>query len=81
MVSDGSFADLFASAAFIVEGPTKKGQVTGSIIATGRPTVMSAYRGGLAGLYMTIVVVNTICKIHDIQQGRITIGCNGKLAL
>jgi hypothetical protein len=47
VVSDGSFVDLFASAAFIVEGPTKKGQVTGSIIATGRPTDMSAYRGGI----------------------------------
>jgi hypothetical protein len=50
-------------------------------MSPGRPKDISVSRGESTSIHATIVVINTLCRVHGVQQGSITIGCDWELAL
>jgi len=79
IVSDGSFVDSFSTAAFILEGNFT--QVKNQVITLGRPQDMSAYQSEISGLYAAIFLIHSLCNFFQIEEGSVTIGCDGLSAL
>jgi len=50
-------------------------------MSPGTPKDISVSRGESTSIHATIVVINTLCRVHGVQQGSITIGCDWELAL
>lgn len=80
-VSDGSFKDSKGTAAFVMEGKDSVGGLFGTLIAPGDPGIQSAYRSKLTGLLGIVVCVFSLCKAFNIQQGKVTVSCDGLAAL
>jgi hypothetical protein len=80
-VSDGSFQDTCATAAFIIEDMSSQMHMTNKIIAPVGPHNMSAYGAELTGMYTTIWMVNKICQYYGIHSWKICFGCEGRSAL
>jgi hypothetical protein len=81
IVSDGSFVQPFAMAAFVMENETRECCVTNRIIVPGSGEEMSAYRGEVSGILASLFFVNHLCSFFHIQMGSITMGCDGEGAL
>eukprot|EP00957_Ditylum_brightwellii_P162039 12337175-Ditylum_brightwellii.AAC.1 len=81
-VSDGSYKDSCSAAACVIEG-TKPNlyQITATATTPGFLETQDPYRAELSGLFMTIAIVNDICKYHQINKGEITIACDGLSAI
>jgi hypothetical protein len=80
-VSDGSLKNRFGTAAFTVEGPTRKHQITGVNIVPGPIFDGQSYRCEISGLIGTVLVINAICRFHHITSGRVTIACDNDAAI
>jgi hypothetical protein len=82
-VSDGSFLDKqkAGTAGWIVEDEIHSIQITGTTACLGAPEVQCSHSSELTGLLGIITHVNKLCQQHNIQQGQITIGCDGKGAI
>jgi len=81
IVSDGSYVQPFATAAFVMENETRECRVTNRIIAPGSGEEMSAYRGEVSGILASLFFVNHLCSFFHIQMDSITMGCDGEGAL
>ena len=80
-VSDGSYKDLFGTAASILQDLTGEGRIIVVNVAPGSPDSQGAYRSELSGLYGSLCVVEQVCEEHNVSSGRVTIGCDGEEAL
>ena len=80
-VSDGSYKDDYGTAAFVLEGETHVGRITGQLCVPGAPEDHSSHRSELAGMIGALIVILAICQLHDINEGQVTIGCDGQAAL
>ena len=80
-VSDGSFKDSMGTACYIIEGPNARGGITCPVVAPGSSKDHSPYRSELTGLLGVAVLIHLLCKVHHIQQGSVTVACNGLAAL
>eukprot|EP00957_Ditylum_brightwellii_P199463 15204843-Ditylum_brightwellii.AAC.1 len=81
-VSDGPNKDSHSVAACAIEGAKPNlHQVIATATTPGSLEIQDLYCAELSGLFMTIVIVNTICKHHQINKGEITIACGGLSAI
>jgi hypothetical protein len=72
VVSDGSFCDQTGTAAVILVYSDSTKQIREE---------MSAYSSKLAGHLAIQIFVQCLCSFHNIENGRITVGCDGLSAL
>jgi hypothetical protein len=80
-VSGGSQKTQMGTSAFTIEGPTKDKQIIGVNIAPDNIEDGDSQRCELSGIYAIVIMVNTVCEIHLITFGSITVGCNNISAL
>jgi hypothetical protein len=80
-VSDGSFKDLYGTAAWTIGTDENEHIVSGRAICSGGPASQSAYRSKLTGLYAILAVLHQACLYFDVQEGNVQIGCDGLSAL
>ena len=80
-ISDGSFKDRFGTAAIVIEAEDSEHNIIAVNVVPGNPEDQGAFRSELAGLFGQVILVNTICAVHQITQGTIECGCDGKAAL
>jgi hypothetical protein len=82
-VSDGSYLDTqnAGMAGWIIEDTSHMHQAAGTTECPGSSEVQCSHRSELTGLLGIISHVNRICQLYNVQQGAITIGCNGQGAL
>ena len=77
-VSDGSTKEGFGTAAWVLESKTNpKAAISGNNITPGTPADQSSGRSELAGLYGIAVATQLITSFYGIQQGSISVGCDG----
>ena len=79
LVSDGSFhrESHQASAAWVMGNEALHRQITGKIVCAGRKSSHSAYRAELAGIFGGLMLVKALCKVNNIQNGRLILACDG----
>jgi hypothetical protein len=58
-------------------GSSKQGSIICPMVVPGEKEVQDAYRSELSGIYGAVVMVHLLCKIHNIQQGKVQVGCDG----
>ena len=80
-VSDGSFKQQHGTASWILQGNDDYGEMCDQCVVPGHPDDQSAYRSELTGLYAMLIAVKMICQFHDIQEGTVTMACDGQSAL
>jgi hypothetical protein len=81
VISVGSFVASYLTGAFIMEDHSNTCQVQNCVIAPGRATDMSAYRGELSGIYASVFLIYSLCKFFQITDGSVELGCDGQSAL
>ena len=72
-VSDGSFKEEFGTASWVLENADGTQRIQGLLITPGFHSDQSAYRSEISGLYAMVTVIDSICKVWDLQQGGITL--------
>jgi hypothetical protein len=77
-ISDGSFKYERATSAFTLQGYKSTLKIDTCNLVPGAKGEASAYRGELGGIYGILVVVQLLCALHQIEQGSIVIGLDGK---
>ena len=80
-VSDGSFKQEFGTACWTIQGNSEAGRIYGPCVTPGNKKDQSAYRSELSGLYGIAIMVEAICKFHQIEGGHVEVGCDGLQAL
>ena len=80
-VSDGSYKNDFGTSAFIMEGIHGKHRITGRNCIPGSPADQSSHRSELGGIVGIATALKLLCQVHDITEGKITIGLDGLSAL
>ena len=80
-VSDGSFKEEYGTAAWVLENKTGTQRIMGHLVSPGFNSDQSAYRSEISGLYAMVMMTEAIIKVWNIQEGGITLGCDGKSAL
>eukprot|EP00957_Ditylum_brightwellii_P065056 4934651-Ditylum_brightwellii.AAC.2 len=81
-VSDGSAKDQHSAAAFALEGAKYgKNRVFGTCLTPGSDEEQEAYSRELSGLYAIVAAVTMIFDHYNIQDGAITVACDGIEAL
>mgnify|MGYP003519673277 CR=1 FL=1 len=80
-ISDGSFKDGFGTSALKIEAADSTDNIIAVNVVPGNTADQGAYRSELAGIFGQVVLVNTICKVHNISQGAIECGCDGEGAI
>jgi hypothetical protein len=78
-VSDGSFKEEHGTAAWIVV-VSDKCCIEGKVITPGLPSVQSAYRSELAGIFGILATITLLKKRFHVRAN-ITIGCDGLSAI
>ena len=83
MVSDGSFFKHTKIATFDVriENDEKTHMIKAKQFVPGNPEFMDSYRAECAGLLAGFIILSTLCKYEDIDEGGAKVGCDGKSAL
>jgi ribonuclease HI len=79
-ISDGSFKDEMGTSATVLYGADEKRIISTNDVPGNRED-QSAYRSELAGIEGALAIIESLCKVHDIQDGAITIGLDGQQAL
>ena len=69
------------TAAWIIENESGTQRIMGVVNVPGTVLDQCAYRSEIAGIYGSVLVIETIKETLDINNGGITIGCDGKNAL
>eukprot|EP00957_Ditylum_brightwellii_P181177 13800561-Ditylum_brightwellii.AAC.1 len=81
-VSDGSFKNNHSAAACIIEDKIPGlNSVSATAITPGNLSVHDPYRGELTGIYATVVIVNELCQLYNITEGKVVMACDGIEAL
>ena len=80
-ISDGSLKHAFGTAAFVIEGPTKLHRIVGVNIVPGPLSDGKSYRCEISGLIGAVLIINAICKLHNITSGSVTIGCDNESSI
>jgi hypothetical protein len=80
-VSDGSYKDLFGTAAWTIGTDDTEHIISGRAICPGGPEAQSAYRSELTGLYSILAILHQVCLYFDVPEGNVQIGCDGLSAL
>eukprot|EP00957_Ditylum_brightwellii_P068969 5234216-Ditylum_brightwellii.AAC.1 len=81
-VSDGSYMEEGSAAACVIEGPVfGKERIYATTLVPGQTNKHDVYRAELSGIYMMTQVVNSLCKLHNITEGKITLACDGLEAI
>jgi hypothetical protein len=60
---------------------TNPNRITTVNAVPGNPNEQSAYRSKLAGISGSLAITAAVCCIHDINEGSITLGLDGRQAL
>ena len=83
VVSDGSFCktNKFGTAGWVIESQGRQVAIQGSLVVPGDPDIQSSHRSELAGILGAIHKVDQICKKYNINNGQVTVGCDGKGAI
>jgi hypothetical protein len=83
LVSDGSYNPKLhlGTASWVVESLDKQLQITGNLIMPGEAEIQCSHRSELSGLLGGIQYINKSCKILNIHQGDVRMGCNGEGAI
>jgi hypothetical protein len=80
-VCDGSYKDMYGTAAYVLEGVTSVNRIVAVVVVPGMPEDQSSFRSELAGLYGVVAMVQLICERHGITNGEIEVGCDCEGAL
>jgi hypothetical protein len=76
-VCDGSYKDHFGTAGFVIQrGDNDEERIVGAHVTPGHPDESNAYRSELGGILAIVIVTEAIAKLHDIQEGKIELGCD-----
>jgi hypothetical protein len=76
-VSDGSYKDTFGTAAWVLLAEETVAYITGCMLYPGAARDHSSYRSILDGLYSVLTVTSKMYEYYNMQEGGITIGCDG----
>ena len=79
-ISNGSYKDGHGTASWTIQDEAGH-SVDGNVVCPGLAQDMSSYRSELVGLYSVALITLHICNFFRIQDGAITIGCDGRSAL
>jgi hypothetical protein len=77
----GGFQDGKGTSAWVIEGNNSNNRILGSNFTPGTGYQQNSYHSELSGLYGISVMLITLCKLHQIQSGSITIACDNISAL
>jgi hypothetical protein len=80
-VSDGSFKNSVGTAAWIIQSSEGESAMEGRAICPGIDADQSSYQSELNGILLITQIVNKVCKFCKIEEGGVTIGCDGLSAL
>ena len=80
-ISDGSYKDKMGTLATVIYGDDKTKRMMCVNAPPGHADEQSAYRSELAGIEGTLALLSSVCKVHDIHEGSVTIGLDGEQAL
>jgi hypothetical protein len=82
-VSDGSFKNSMGTSSSILfhSCSTDPNRIVSVNAVPGNPNEQSAYRSELAGISGSLAITAAVCRIHDINEGSITLGLDGRQAL
>jgi len=80
-ISDGSYKSCYGTAAWTIGDPDTASMLSAKVICPGTEDDHDAYRSELSGLYSIMMIIEKFCDFHEIKEGSIAIGCDGKSAL
>ena len=80
-VSDGSLKLGLGTAGFVIEGHNGCGRIQGVNKVPGPVKDGDSHWCEVSGLYAIILLVNAICKLHNVPSGSITIACDNITSL
>ena len=82
-VSDGSFKNAMGTSSSILfhSRANDPNRIISVNAVPGNANEQSAYRSELAGVSGSLAITAAVCRIHDIQEGSITLGLDGQQAL
>ena len=80
-VSDGSLKLGLGTAGFVIEGQNGSGRIQGVNKVPGPIKDGDSHRYEVSGLYAIILLVNAICKLHNVPSRSITIACDNITSL
>jgi len=75
-VSDGSLKLGFGTAAYVLEGDTSEGRITGVNTVPGPIPEGDSHRCEVSGIYAVVLIVQAITRLHTITSGSITMACD-----
>ena len=67
--------------ATVIYGDNKAQRIINVNAVPGHRQEQSAYRSKLAGIEGALAIIESVCTVHNIQQGAATIGLDGQQAL
>jgi hypothetical protein len=80
-VSDGSYKDLFGTAAWTIGTDDTEHIISGHTICPGGPEAQSAYRSELTGLYSILAILHQVCLYFDVPEENVPRRCYSRLAM
>ena len=80
-ICDGSLKDTYGTSAAFAMGVQEDHSYSICNRIPGAPEDQSSYRSELCGILANIVVMNTIAKVHGIDEGTVMLGCDNESAL
>ena len=78
---DGSVKDALGTAAAIFMDVKEEEEYKVRNRTPGSDEEIHSYRSELCGILPNIIMINSIAKAHDIQEGTVTVGCDNESAL
>jgi hypothetical protein len=79
-VSDGSLKDKFGTSAFVIEAADSIQRIIGVNEVPGPLADGDSHRCELCGLFAIVLIINCLCKYHNIHAGHVTIQCDNEEA-
>jgi hypothetical protein len=80
-LSDGLYKDQFGTSAMIIKVQDLLHSIVAVNVVPGNSESQGSFQSELSGLFGLAVLVNVICSVHQVTQGAIECGCDGKTAL
>ena len=82
-VSDGSYqsSSSVGASAWTIESADATQWIKGTSISPGPPSIQNAYRSEILGILGILHHLQQLCNKHRLQQGSITVACDGLSAL
>ena len=80
-VSDGSLKLGLGTAAYVLEGQNSTNRIKGVNKVPGPIKDGDSHRCEVSGIYSVILIITSICKLHNITNGSITISCDNLQSL